>query len=89
MRAAVNLVTGPSGAWLKRCPYQRQQLAVFRVAAGLLFRVDQLAVDGHLEHSAPGWQQRPFADLLAEVRENLIRRTDGSWQIVSLLAVFD
>src|SRR5438270_13060586 len=64
-------------------------LAVLGMAFRGLFGEDEVAVDRHFEHPAPGRDQGQLGDGAGVVRQELGRQTDGPVRVVSDHAVFD
>jgi hypothetical protein len=50
---------------------------------------DEVAVDHHFEHPAPGGDQGQLGDGAGVVRQELGRQTDGPVRVISDHAVFD
>jgi hypothetical protein len=65
---------------------QTQQLFLVGEDPRRFFRMDQPAVDHHLENPAPGGEQFDFS---GKALLQFGRQTGGAWLIVSLGAVFD
>ena len=61
----------------------------FAVFAGLFLRIDQLAVQLHLEDPAPRGNQDNLSQGVFELFEYPLRQTDGSRRVPSLSAVLD
>jgi len=59
------------------------------MAPGLLFRIEQFAVDRYFKPPAVRGDERDGFDLRLELVEKFCRQTGGSLGIVSDLAVFD
>lgn len=53
------------------------------------FREEQPIVDRDLEPSTVRRDQSQFANLFLVGCQKFVRQTDGTWRVVSLLAVFD
>jgi hypothetical protein len=64
-------------------------LAVLGMAFRGLFGEDEVAVDRHFEHPAPGRDQGQLGDRAGVVRQELGRQTDGPVRVISDHAVFD
>jgi len=80
---------GPSGLAVGQGAELREHLFRVGVTAGRLLRVDEVAVDGDLEHAAAGWDQGDLRRRVFELLEDLRRQTDGSVEVASDGAVFD
>ena len=59
------------------------------MAAGLLLRVHEIAVDDDLEDAAARRDEAQIRDFVLEVGEQAFRQTDGSRRVASLRTVFD
>jgi hypothetical protein len=59
------------------------------VSSQTVLREHQLAVHADLKDAALRWDQRQLLDLLLELEQQLLRRTDGLRRVLSLRAVLD
>ena len=62
---------------------------MFRVTTRLFLGVDELVVEGYLEHTAPRRRQNELVEIVLELLQQPLRQTDGSRCVSSLSAVLD
>ena len=68
---------------------QLQHLALFGVTAGLLLGIEQFVIYPNIEHTFGAGNKRKRINEMLVMREDIIRRTDGSRAVVSRHAVFE
>lgn len=60
-----------------------KHLARLGVASGFAFAVDEGVIDGDFKFAAIRRHQYELADVGLELRQNIVRQTDGAWGVVS------